>query len=274
MITWISSYPKSGNTWVRAFITTYLYSNNENFTINLLNKINEFPDHTILGKLMDGKDFHNLAKISENWIKVQEFINLNNKRTFLKTHNALCNINGNMFANNDTTAACIYIVRDPRNVVLSMSNHFGLSQEESFKNIINEKYIVYPTMKNQTVPCTLVSSWNQHYLSWKNSNLINKIIIKYEDLIEDPEATFKKIISFLNKHTNLEIIEEKFQNAIKITRFDNLKKFEEEHGFNMGQKDKFFHLGKKNNWKSLLDPQIESRIRAKFEPEMKELGYT
>ena len=274
MITWISSYPKSGNTWVRAFITTYLHSEDNNFNFNLLNRISEFPDHNILGKFMNNSDFHNLGEISKHWIKVQEFINLKSKFIFLKTHSALCNINGNIFTNNDTTAALIYIVRDPRNVVLSMSNHFGLSQEESFKTITNERYIVYPAMENKIIPCTLVSSWKQHYLSWKNSNLSNKIIIKYEDLVENPESTFKKIIIFLNQHTGLRIIEEKLKSAIKITQFDNLKKFEEEHGFNMGQKDKFFHLGKKNNWKSLLDPQIESKIRDKFKPEMEELSYT
>ena len=53
MITWISSYPKSGNTWVRAFITTYLHSEDNNFNINLLNRISEFPDHNILGKFMN-----------------------------------------------------------------------------------------------------------------------------------------------------------------------------------------------------------------------------
>ena len=53
------------------------------------------------------------------------------------------------------------------------------------------------------------------------------------------------LIIFLNQHTGLRIFEEKLKSAIKITQFDNLKKVEEEHGFNMGQKDKFFHLGKK-----------------------------
>ena len=36
---------------------------------------------------------------------------------------------------------------------------------------------------------------------------------------------------------------------------------------------KFFNLGKKNDWKNLLDPKIEEQIRFKFNKEMKELGY-
>ena len=41
MIIWIPSYPKSGNTWVRAFLSTYLYSLEGIFDFSLLNKIGE-----------------------------------------------------------------------------------------------------------------------------------------------------------------------------------------------------------------------------------------
>ena len=138
MIIWISSYPKSGNTWVRAFLSIYLDSTKSKFNFNILDKIGEFPDHTILGKFMDSKDFYNLSEVSKYWIKVQEFINSNKKLTILKTHSSLCNINGNEFTNSDNTLAVIHIVRDPRNVILSMANHFGITQEESYKIITDE----------------------------------------------------------------------------------------------------------------------------------------
>ena len=78
MIVWIASYPKSGSTWVRAFLSTYLYSKDGSFNMDILEKmIGEFPDHNILNKFMTSKDFHNLAKVSKNWIKVQEIINTN-----------------------------------------------------------------------------------------------------------------------------------------------------------------------------------------------------
>ena len=31
MIIWIASYPKSGNTWMRALLSTYLYCEDEKF---------------------------------------------------------------------------------------------------------------------------------------------------------------------------------------------------------------------------------------------------
>ena len=68
MIIWIASYPKSGNTWVRAFLSTYLYSSDGIFNYNLINKIEEFPEHNILNRFMNSKDFHNLAEVSKHWI--------------------------------------------------------------------------------------------------------------------------------------------------------------------------------------------------------------
>ena len=273
MIIWISSYPKSGNTWVRAFLSTYLDSTDGKFNFSLLDKIGEFPDHNILNKFMDSKDFYNLSEVSKHWIKVQELINSNKELTFLKTHSSLCNINGNKFTNSANTLAFIHIVRDPRNIVLSMANHFGITQEESYKIISDKMYIIYPKINNQPIPSTLISSWNNHYLSWKNSDSISKIVIKYEDLIKNTKDTFEKIINFLSEHAKIKYDEEKIVNSIDVTQFNNLKNNEEKYGFNMGQKNKFFYLGKKNNWKNLLDPGIGDKINLQFKSEMEELGY-
>ena len=273
MIIWLASYPKSGNTWVRAFLSAYLYTNNGNFNFDLLDKIKEFPEHNILNKFMDSKNFHNLNEVSKHWINVQKFLNLGNKITYLKTHSSFCNINENKFSDKNNTTALIYIVRDPRNVILSMSNHFGVNHETSYKNITNKMYIIYNQKNDQPMPSSLVSSWNNHYLSWKNFNPVNKIIIRYEDLILNTKDTFKKIINFLEKNTGITNNEEKIVNAINTTQFDILKKSEEKFGFNMGQEGKFFHLGKKNNWKNLLDPKISDIINNEFNSEMTELGY-
>ena len=92
-------------------------------------------------------------------------------------------------------------------------------------------------------------------------------------MINNSKDTFKKIINFLEKNTGITNNEEKIVNAINTTQFDILKKSEEKFGFNMGQEGKFFYLGKKNDWKKLLDPKIEEKIRFEFNKEMKELGY-
>ena len=88
----------------------------------------------------------------------------------------------------------------------------------------------------------------EHYNSWKNSNF-DKIIIKYEDLIENTENYFSKIVSFLNKINNLPIDKDKIKKAILNTNFDNLKSLEQKEGFDEGHKNEFFRKGKIGQWK-------------------------
>ena len=177
MIIWLASYPKSGNTWVRSFLSAYLYSTDGKFDFSSLHKIEEFPQHDIINKFMNVDEFHNLRRVSKNWIKVQETINSNKELVFLKTHSAFCNIEGNVFTNKNNTLGIIYVVRDPRNVILSMSNHFGNTQEESLKILTNEKHTIYPSINKKLFPVTHIASWKTHYSSWKNCGSINKIII-------------------------------------------------------------------------------------------------
>ena len=41
----------------------------------------------------------------------------------------------------------------------------------------------------------------------------------------------------------------------------------------MGQKNKFFHLAKENDWRHLLDPKISIKINNQFKLQMQDLGY-
>ena len=96
MIIWIASYPKSGNTWVRSLLSTYLYSKDGVFDFELLKKIKQFPNKTSFEFFL--KDFKNIKKVSNYWIAAQDRINFYNEGpTFFKTHSALCSLEKNSF---------------------------------------------------------------------------------------------------------------------------------------------------------------------------------
>ena len=122
MIIWIASYPKSGNTWLRSIISALVYSDDGIFDFNLLKKIQQFPEKIYFKDLI--KDFSNFDEIKKNWIFAQDKINLDNKIKFFKTHQGKYTVDGDDFTNNINTRAVIYVVRDPRNVINSISNHF------------------------------------------------------------------------------------------------------------------------------------------------------
>ncbi len=281
MIIWIASYPKSGNTWIRSLLSSYLYSDNGVFNFDLLEKIQQFPSKQYFEPFT--KDFTNIKKISDYWIAAQDRIRIFNKEPiFLKTHSALCTFENNPFTNKENTSAVIYIVRDPRNLITSFSHHYSLGIDESFDYMKDKNQMLLKNNYGQGDfgIATVVGDWATHYQSWKNIKFAPILIIKYEDLIKDAKKVFYSVLNFLSNLISIKIEEKKVINAIDSCSFENLSKKEEKEGFaeaafskNDLKKLKFFNLGKKNNWENLLDPKIEKKITTIFHKHMKDLGY-
>ena len=281
MIFWIASYPKSGNTWLRALLSSYFYSEEGIFNQDLLKNIDQFPEKRHFS------DFNYDPKIvtdtSKFWIKAQEKINLNNELNFLKTHNILGSINNSNFTNKKNTIGAIYIVRDPRNVLTSLQNHYELSKDEALKFMLSEKkYIHDYHAKNDFSDFQFISSWEKNYQSWINQKILPVKLIRYEDLNANTLDVLKEIIEFI-QNTIQEKEDFNFlkaQNAVTSTNFENMKNMEKKSGFlesvlskNDTKKIPFFHLGPKNDWKSIFDKSYQNKLNSIFENNLKELNY-
>jgi len=288
MIIWLASYPRSGNTWVRSFLSSILFSQDEKSGLINLHKIKQYPLRSHFKGLIN--DYKNINDIVNNWSNSQDIINLDGKIKIIKTHHLNCKINDKNFTNLNNTLGVIYIVRDPRNVITSLKNHFSRSIEESKDFLFDDhKWLgvnwnkektknSFSDQKDNNFP-TLIGSWKNHYNLWKNTKN-NFLLIKFEDLVLNPNFEFMKIISFLKKFLEIDINKKKLENAIKLNSFKNHTIMEETKGFKealinkkTGEKIKFFYLGPENDWKKLLDKKIATEIESEFNKEMKELGY-
>lgn len=285
MIAWITSYPKSGNTWVRSFLNSLIFSNDGNADLNGINKIGQYPLRSHFEGLVDNID--DIKKLAEYWVSSQSKINLDNKIKFLKTHHVMCNYKNHSFTNYENTFGTIYIVRDPRNVITSLKNHYTKDNYEEAKKFIMDKYKVVgrnlddkqKIIFDDSEILTFISSWQNHYNSWKSLKK-NLLIIKYEELISNNFKEFDKIRKYLQKKLNLKFDDSKFNRAVESNSFENLKKYEENYGFkesikdkNTGLNKKFFYLGPRNDWKNLLDKKIRFELEENFKKEMQELNY-
>ena len=279
MIIWLASYPKSGNTWVRSIISTLLYSNDGNFNFELIKKVSQFPEKKYFKEFID--DFGNFNKIKESWILAQDTINLDNQIKILKTHQGKYNVGKDSFTDDRNTLATIYIVRDPRTLVSSISNHYTLTLDEAFNFLMTPQIIGNSKRwedKETGMKC-LLGKWNDHYRSWTRDKS-NLLLIKYEDLIKNPENELEKIINFLKKYLNVETNKNKNKKILETTSFKSLKEMEQKGLFKenvLSKKDdskvNFFHLGPANNWKDNLGEDFKNKIEKNFYQEMAELEY-
>ena len=279
MIIWVASYPKSGNTWVRSIISSLVYTENGIFDFPSIKKIDQYPQRRFLEHFT--QDYNNIHEIKKHWITSQERINLDTKIKFFKTHHLNCKIDNYPFTNKECTRATIYIVRDPRNLIDSISNHFSKSIEESKKFLLTSK-ILSPgkeiELRGGNV-ITYIGSWEEHYKFWTNDNE-NLLIIKYEDLVKNIHHEIDKIIAFLKNYIDLEVSDTKKENIIKSTSFEALKKIEDngdftENVFVKGRSEKvrFFNKGPNNNWQKTLPKEIQKDLETELNNELKELGY-
>ena len=283
MFIWLASYPKSGNTLVRSLLASYFFSKDGIYNFSLIKNIKQFPNIKLFEDL--GIDIRNEKEVIANYVRVQQSFNKRESIQFLKTHSYLFNIENNAFTDLNNTLGVIYIVRDPRNVVTSLANHKALTTDDA-TDVLTNSWCVEGNLNsfNYTERTTLYTgTWASNYKSWRSFKSQGKyLLIKYEDLIHKKEEIFLKILKFIHRlnKKNFELDKVKFKNVIDSTSFERMKTLEKEVGFNESKVDKktgkkinFFNLGKKNDWKKMIAPNIKEKIENSFKVEMKELGY-
>ena len=272
-IVWIASYPKSGNTWIRSILSSLFYTDDGNFNFNILKKINTFDRPFYFNEITKNikVSTYNLTTLAKLRIDAQKIFNKKNTLRFFKTHAANIKIDGFDYTNQDTTRCVIYIVRDPRDVVLSYSKFSGLKIDDVIKIIKDEKF----TVKNkESQYFTHWSRWDYHVSSWLIPSY-PKIVIKYEDMIDKPMQTITQLIIFLKSvGVKGDFTDQKITNTVKSTNFTNLNKMETELGFEESiYGTKFFNIGKKNQWKKNLSTLHAKDIEKSFAETMKKFGY-
>ncbi len=277
MIIWIASYPKSGNTYLRSFIASYFFSKKGKFDFDLLYNILQFPSIKFTKNKINSE-----IEASQNWIYNQQQFFSGDKIHFIKTHSSLNQYKDSYFTNKNLTLGAIYIIRDPRNLITSMTHHYSLSYEQSYIKLMNEKQtLLEKSTDGDYSNFTFLGSWSSHYKSWKNTNEFKTLFIKYEDLENNKFDTFKKIINFISnlKKEKTSINEKKLLNSISSTNFSNLRNKEQNEGFEesvfsrTGEKKRFFNLGFGNRWQKILPKNILIKINNSLQSDLNDLGY-
>ena len=120
-IFWVASFPKSGNTLMRSILTSLFFTNNGNFSLEILKYIDQFENtsHILNNKKIFGKDFLRINELSILYkyierLQTKQALRIDQDFIFLKTHSGLFEIGGNKFSSEKNTRGIIYLLRDPR----------------------------------------------------------------------------------------------------------------------------------------------------------------
>ncbi|WP_440922838.1 sulfotransferase domain-containing protein [Candidatus Pelagibacter sp.] len=278
MIIWIASYPKSGNTWVRSFVIAYYFCENGIFDVNKLNLIQDYPNKQFFKETVKKNEIH------KHWDSSQKNICNEKKVKFLKTHNSLITAFGNDFTKPEYSLGVIHVIRDPRNIITSLKNHYDFeTYERALKFMQDENKILedYPHLKNYA-KTNIINSWRINYQSWMSNKNFRRLTIRYEDMIKDPHQTFKKLVVFINTLMRFKdkIDPKKFSNAIETTNFKSLQDIENQGKFSENvyslkdnKKIKFFYQGPENDWKKNLDENMIKKMNEYYKKDLKFFRY-
>ena len=288
-IFWIASYPKSGNTLLRSILISLFFTHDGVFNLKMLHKIPQFESANFVynNRKLFNEDFKKISNIEIFYkyillIQKKKNLNFNEDFKFFKTHSGNFSMGDYNFTEEKNIRGIIYVVRDPRDICISWAKHLGVSIDETINFMTNDKQSMLwkdgnKRFSNKETPCSFLSSWEKHIISWTSTKWkVPLIIIKYEELVYEKEMVIKKIIDFFNINYAISFnnLEEKLSNIIKTTSFANLRKDEENNGFTEASNStKFFSVGKKDQWKTKLTKKQTLKIEYKFKKMMNNFNY-
>lgn len=275
-ILWIASYPKSGNTWTRALLNNLLkiIQDEDEGTPQNINRMNEYtiwdisarPYEKILGKPPKDVEREEIAKIRP---QVQaQIAERTDGLAMVKTHHALVLDRGYSAINFEVTSGAIYIVRNPLDVAVSFANHLGSTVDVAIEQMGVRNL---ETGVSETSVYEIYGSWSQHVESWTRKPHRAIYVMRYEDMLEQPIATF----GGLAQHLLLPATREQLQVAIDRSSFEELKKQEDEEGYKEkpDSAPRFFRSGKSGEWRHELTPAQVTKIVQDHHVQMARFGY-
>ena len=287
-IFWIASYPKSGNTLLRAIISSLFFSKDGYFDFKILKHTTQFEMRKRLDVIneINKNDFlkiGDLKILSKYWqlLQSKKNLNINKGFGFVKSHSNLVSLFNNWFTTPELTAGYIYVIRDPRDIAISWSKHSGLTLDKSIDFMIDYKSCIEWSRSNSIlpeniIPKTYLGSWDEHVLAWTENNFqVPHLILKYEDLVYKKKESINNIIDFFKNSYQISFnnLNNKISNIITSTNFENLKSLEEKKGFEEASQGRFFRKGEKNQWKKTLDNIQIKKIEEKFKDFMNKYDY-
>jgi hypothetical protein len=272
---WLASYPKSGNTWFRIVLQAYLADGEIN-----LNAIET-------GAIASSRNWvDDVAGVDTSDLTQEEVLRLrphiydwsaakdhHTRLTFHKIHDAYCTPpDDRVLINPAAVRGVVYILRNPLDVAPSMAHHNGTDIDQAIARMGNPAASLARDTKSLSAQVLQkLGTWSQHVASWVDAPGLRRHVMRYEDMLADPQGQFMAALTFLH----LDPDPARVARAAETSRFERLSAQEQQHGFreNPGKSGNFFRQGKSGSWRETLRPDQIAQVIADHAPMMRRFGY-
>ncbi len=274
---WLASFPKSGNTWLRLLLANLLCADEKPVDINdvplpaapLVNRV-AMEEMTLIDSSLLLR--HEVDLLRPAWTR--QMLAQQSGRRFVKTHdNYRLNHDHEPIFGRDASMRALYVVRDPRDVAVSLAHHYGCTLDQGVMHI-NRSSTTAPLQIKHYVNRfdDVLCNWTEHVSSWLEQTDMPLQMLRYEDLLAQPVDTFTAALDFLDLQMTRDVVER----AVRFSAFDQLQKQERNAGFHerlQGSTAPFFRSGRAGAWSDVLSPAQAQRIVDTHQPLMQKLGY-
>ncbi len=271
-IIWLASYPKSGNTWLRAYLHNLLRDPDKPADINQLDQfcLGDSQAHWY-HHVANAGDLSKLplAEVAKMRPAVHEaFTKAHPDSVFAKTHNQLGEAFGVPLVTMEYTVGAIYVLRNPLDMVISLADHFGLELDEAIDMLADPEAATGNTEQNAF---EFYGTWSAHVQSWTRQEDSSLMHLRYEDMSAKPNQSFKKVANFLGLNPS----KARLEKAIRFSSFKVLQGQEKRDGFRerSSHSERFFRSGKAGQWRSVLSKAQVDRIVSDHHEVMGRFGY-
>ncbi|MBN1413645.1 MAG: sulfotransferase domain-containing protein [Bacteroidales bacterium] len=253
-IVWLASYPKSGNTWFRAFLTALLNPDDQAIDINNMLPSTIASSRQLFDELA-GVPSADLTPEEINCLRplvYRQYALESDETIYQKVHDAFILLpSGEPLFPADITKAVIYFIRNPLDIAVSFSHHLSISIHKTIAIMNNPTYAFCQRIdKLHNQLRQHLSTWSGHVKSWVDDSGLPLLVIRYEDMHKNPVDTFYQAVSFIG----LSNCRNEIETALNKTSFAQLKKQEYEKGFSEKNPNSinFFRKGIVSDWINVL----------------------
>ncbi len=271
-ILWLASFPKSGNTWMRAFLGNYLFDPPEPLPLARLSDFTIKDNFLFHYEAFTGRTRDELTPDEIRRLRPQIhawFARSASETVIVKTHSAVKTIEGVQTITPSVTAGALYIVRNPLDVAVSFAHHTQIDCAEAVEMMCDSN-MGLPANAGQLDQ--FLGSWSDHVRSWTRTPGWPVHVVRYEDLVNQPHEAFGAVARFLTLPED----PTRLNKAIAFSSFAELAGQERRDGFEEARPDgvsRFFRQGRIGAWREALGPEQVRRLIETHREDLVELGY-